>query len=122
MNLLENVLTFTLLSIALVAIIGMLNTGTLLGARSENQVHADRILQELQEFYGLELRTVADGSYTLSTRLGPNGVEFRPTLNLTTPVTDPKAPVRRLETVVDWTYRQRAYRQNRTRLLCPIPR
>ena len=122
MNLMENVISFTFAALALVAILAMFNTSAFLGTRSQNQIHAEQILQELQEFYAPDLPKLTDGTYALAYQVDSTQVRYDPVMNLSTYSNDPTAPVRRLDIQVSWTYRGQSFTRQRVRLLCTLPR
>ncbi len=101
----------------------LLNTGMFLGARSEHQIHAEQMLQQIQEAYAQDLAKMTDGDYPLATRSDSvQGIDYRPRLRIGTYSNDPKAPVRSLEVTLNWDYQGRPFQRNRVRLLCSIPR
>jgi len=120
---LENIVAFTLTALALVALMALLNTGMFLGTRSEHQIHAEQIVQQLQEAYAQDLAKLGDGVYPLAAVSDSvQGIDYRPRLRIGTYSNDPKAPVRSLEVTVDWDFKGKAFQRSRVRLLCSIPR
>lgn len=122
MNLMENVISFTLAALAMVAIMAMFNTSAFLGTRSQNQIHAEQILQQLQESYATDLAKIPDASYPLAYTLDSTGVRYDPVLTVGTYSADATAPVRSLKVKVTWNYRGEDFSRERVRLLCVIPR
>ena len=122
MNLMENVISFTLAALALVAVMAMFNTSAFLGTRSQNQIHAEQILQQLQEFYAPDLAKLSDGTYPLAYQVDATQVQYEPVVTLSTYSNDPTAPVRKLDIQVSWNYRGQNFTRQRMRLLCTLPR
>lgn len=122
MNLMENVISFTLAALAMVAIMAMFNTSAFLGTRSQNQIHAEQILQQLQESYATDLAKMTDATYPLAYELDSTGVRYEPVLTVGTYSADATAPVRSLTVKVSWNYRGQSFTRERVRLLCTIPR
>jgi Tfp pilus assembly protein PilV len=120
LTLMENVLSFTLTGLGIVALLALLNGALFLSARSQQRVFAGAIAQELLETYQPDLAPLPDGPLTLSYRNDQDQTEYRPLLTLSTYSTDPV--VRRLEVTVSWSYKGISRSVKRQRLITRLPR
>jgi Tfp pilus assembly protein PilV len=117
LNLMENVLAFTVLTLGMVAFVALLNSGFLLNRRSERQIHAEQLLEQLMEFYAEDVHRLPDGSYDLPYKQDLTGATYRCSVQLSTYATDPL--VRTVEVTARFEHQQ--VRQRRRRI-CDIPR
>lgn len=115
MNLLENVLAFTVLSLGLVVFVALLNSGYLLNRRSEAQIRAEQVLEELLELYCHDAPGLSDGNYVLPYRQD-GVVSLQLNLRLSTYSNDPV--VRQVQVTAVWP----DGRRERRRLVCDVPR
>lgn len=120
-TLLENLIAVTITGVGLVAVVGLLNSSLLLSARSQTKVHAEQILQQLTESYAADAFATGPGVYLPAYRLDSLQITYRPQVRVFVYSGDP-ATVYGVETSLDWNHKGVAYRQQRVRYLCNVPR
>lgn len=118
MTLVETVLSFTLVSLGLLAAVALLNSSFLLSASSRHNNQGEQLLQQMMEFYSQDYPHYGDTTYQIAPVLGADQVSYQRKFSLSTFSTTLGAPIRRLEATVSWQWKGRLKEKKRVKLVC----